>query len=277
MRARYVAVGSLSNLGYERAPCPNRPRFVLLGTDAVAREIENSMLKTYAARLFDKTLGRTLEYQKHFRRRNSLYFALRVAATEETVKFLKERAPRARYFPTKYELLSAALGKAEEPGLFIELGVKGGRTIRHIAKETTATVHGFDSFEGYPSTKEWPDKERDDGSLPDVPSNVKLHKGWFDETLPRFIAEHTETIAFLHVDCRIYPSTKTAFDILGERLRPAAVIVFDEYFNYPGWQNVEHRAFEEFLSRAGHAVDYFAISEQQLAVKILSPDGGKPS
>ena len=40
---------------------------------------------------------------------------------------------------------------------------------------------------------------------------VKLHRGWFYETLPIFtMSEHNEQIGFLHVDSDLYPSAKTA-------------------------------------------------------------------
>lgn len=231
------------------------------------------MLKKPVGRLLDRTVDRALEYQRAYLRRRALDLAMRRLATAESVDFLKARAPRARYFPTRFHLLSAALMKAKEPGLHIELGVRRGRTMRHIAKETSATIHGFDSFVGSPGSYAWPDirGRRQDGKLPDVPANVTLWPGWFSDTLPRFIADHADKIAFLHVDCQTYESTKPAFDILGGRLVPGSVIVFDDYFNYWGWQTEEHRVFEEFLAASGYGADYFGVSEQQLAVKLLGP------
>jgi hypothetical protein len=70
--------------------------------------------------------------------------------------------------------------------------------------------------------------------LPHVSSNVTLIKGWFDQTLPPFLEKHPAPVSFLHVDCDLYSSTKTIFDSLRTRFRPGTVIVFDEYFNYPG-------------------------------------------
>jgi hypothetical protein len=80
-----------------------------------------------------------------------------------------------------------------------------------------------------------------------VRPNVILHKGWFDETLPDFVAENPGPVAFLHVDCDLYSSTKTIFQYVGDRIVPGTVIVFDEYFNYPGWREHEHKAFQELV------------------------------
>ena len=69
-------------------------------------------------------------------------------------------------------------------------------------------------------------------------------KGLFDDTLPSFAKTHTQPVSFLHVDCDLYSSTKAIFDILGDQIVEGTVIVFDEYFNYPGWQHHEFKAFQ---------------------------------
>lgn len=158
-------------------------------------------------------------------------------------------------------------------GLFLEFGVFSGRTINHIATLTNQTVFGFDSFEGLP--ERWRDG-LDAGhfkvnALPIVHKNVVLLKGWFDQTLPEFLKKNTEEVAFLHVDCDLYSSTKTIFDCLTGRIKPGTVIVFDEYFNYPGWKNGEYKAFQEFLAKTGLGykyVSYFRNGEQ-VCVQIV--------
>jgi hypothetical protein len=49
------------------------------------------------------------------------------------------------------------------------------------------------------------------------------------------------------------------------------VIVFDEYLNYPGWQQHEHRAVAEFIAATGRRYEYlaFASNEFSVAVRIL--------
>ena len=64
-------------------------------------------------------------------------------------------------------------------------------------------------------------------------------------------------VAFLHVDCDLYSSTKTVLSFLADRLKPGAVIVFDEYFSYVGWENHEHAAFDEFVKIHQRSFSYF--------------------
>lgn len=191
----------------------------------------------------------------------------------ETAKYIIDKMPTVSHFANKYELLTFALSKVSLDGLFLEFGVYSGNTINHISKEKPyCKIYGFDSFEGLPEswrsgfekgkfTKE---------NLPEVNSNVTLIKGWFDQTLPSFVNEHSEQIAFLHVDCDLYSSTKTVFNTLNNRIKSGTVIVFDEYFNYPNWQNHEYKAFQEFIKDSGLEYEYigYVYTLEQVAVII---------
>lgn len=158
-------------------------------------------------------------------------------------------------------------------GHHLEFGVFRGVTIRLMAKKF-ARVWGFDSFEGVNEAwrsdihMKWFDLN---GSLPTVPSNVTLVKGYFDDTLGPWAASNPGPIAFLHVDSDIYSSAKTILDALKERIVSGTTILFDEYFNYPGWEEHEHKAFMEFISDTRHRFEYigFASSYLSVAVKIL--------
>jgi hypothetical protein len=118
-------------------------------------------------------------------------------------------------------------------------------------------------------------------ALPQVCSNVQLHKGWFENTLPAFREQHPEEIAFLHVDADLYSSTRTVFDLLGDSIVAGTVIVFDEFFNYPGWCEGEYKAFMEFCEERRAEVLYlgFARRGEQVAVKIagITPVSKKTS
>lgn len=60
------------------------------------------------------------------------------------------------------------------------------------------------------------------------------------------------------------------------RIVPGTMIVFDEYFNYPGWEQHEFRAFQEFVATTGLRYRYlgFASREQAVAVKIVGEAAG---
>ncbi len=90
----------------------------------------------------------------------------------------------------------------------------------------------------------------------------RLSPGLFEDTLPAFLADNDEPIAFVHVDCDLYSSTKTVLDLTADRLAPEAVLVFDEFFNYPGWQQHEYRAWTEFIARDGTFVRVSGVHGQ---------------
>ena len=165
-------------------------------------------------------------------------------------------------------------------GLFIELGVCTGKTINFIAAlNPHQKIYGFDSFEGLP--EDWiRDKHtisagtfgfKNPDLLPPVLHNVELIKGWFNNTLSDFVkTSGSEAIAFLHIDCDIYSSTATAFQILGSKIRSGTIIVFDELYNYSGYENHEFKAFQEFLDDSGYEAEYLAynVNHEQVAVRI---------
>lgn len=176
--------------------------------------------------------------------------AEQILATAESLRYAKDHMAGAKALSNSFSMLEYALQRAPREGLYLEFGVWKGASINFIADRTRATVHGFDSFQGLP--EDWPGVHTRgafdlQGRPPAVRENVSLHIGWFDETLPKFRREHPGDIAFLHIDCDLYSSTKTVFSLLGDRIKPGCVIVFDEYFNYPGWQEHEYRAFQEFI------------------------------
>lgn len=181
-------------------------------------------------------------------------FFLRVDAARESADFIKENMEDAVLFTwqdAKEKFWSYSLSLAQNEGLFLEFGVASGRSINYFAElRPECNFHGFDSFEGLP--EDWNGWNVKKGafarkSLPQVRQNVTLHKGWFDQSLPEFLRDNHENVAFLHVDCDLYSSAKCIFEQLADRIVPGTVIVFDELLNYPGWKMHEYKAFQEFV------------------------------
>jgi predicted O-methyltransferase YrrM len=198
---------------------------------------------------------------------NDLWLDLRLHAKREAVDYIIANMPEAMVLPDRNELLKFALSRAPKEGLVVEFGVAKGDSIRNLAGQTPRQVHGFDSFGGLPEdwsgTKEQTGAFTARGKLPKVPENVTLHVGWFDQTLPRFLAANTGPCAFIHVDCDIYASTVTIFEHLQTRIVPGTIILFDEYFNYPGWRAHEYKAFQEFVEKYGISYKYFGVSAEK--------------
>ena len=190
-----------------------------------------------------------------------------LSAAIESASFYEEFMLTARAFETDLLLLSHAMSMAPTQGLILEFGVASGRTIRHVAGITSRNIHGFDSFEGLPEAwrtgfEQGAFKQR----LPEVPGNVTLHQGWFSDSLPRFVESTAGPIALLHIDCDLYSSTAFVLNALRDRIQTGTIIVFDEYFNYPGWKHHEHKAFQEFAAASGMTFrfDSFVPSHQQV-------------
>src|SRR3989338_580780 len=162
---------------------------------------------------------------------------------------------------------------APRDGLVLEFGVRFGNTIRQIAALADQQVHGFDSFEGLP--EEWHHEPKGsyttNGVIPIVPKNVKLHVGWFEETLPEFLDEYRDPVRLVNIDCDIYSSTKTVLELLAPRIVSGTVIVFDEYIGNEHWREDEFKAFQEAVARNGWTYEYlcFSVFTKQVVVRIV--------
>jgi hypothetical protein len=177
----------------------------------------------------------------------------------------------AKPFMSRADLLDYALSQATAPGLVLEFGVAGGASLRFLSSRTQDAVYGFDSFQGLPET--WQSGLEAgtfarSGAPTDLPPNAQLVIGMFGETLPRFCEQHTDSVRFAHIDCDLYSSTRTVFDALGDRFVSGTVLVFDEYLNYPGWREHEHRAFTELVERTGKGFEYIGWTRGGMQVAV---------
>ena len=196
----------------------------------------------------------------------------------QTAEFIISRMNKLKDFDTREDHLKYALSQADDAssmgGLFLEFGVFAGNSINLLsAIKPDKIFYGFDSFEGLP--EDWRmgfGKGRFDrkGDLPKVNENVRLVKGWFNETLPAFVKEHPEPCAFIHIDCDLYSSTKTVLDTLKNQIGTGTIISFDEYYNHPGWQDDgEYKAFNAFVTENNLKFEYVARSNLgQVSVRI---------
>jgi hypothetical protein len=202
----------------------------------------------------------------------ALRIELQRRATAAAADFVTTHMADALYCASKLEHLTFAFGKAPQ-GLALEFGVFKGTTINHLAGlAPDRRFFGFDSFTGLPEA--WAGARYSavnfdrGGRKPRVAANVALVEGWFDATLPAFLAREAGPIAFLHIDCDIYSSTRTVLDLTGPRLAPGAVLVFDEFFNYKGYELHEYKAFLEFVERFDVAYRFIGYSAQQVSLVV---------
>lgn len=193
-------------------------------------------------------------------------------ATGEAAKFVSAHLSNIEGAFDALQVLNQSIAEVSVDGLYLEFGVFMGGTINHIAQQVDKTIHGFDSFEGLP--EKWGGVQAGQfsrqGKPPEVRDNVRLHIGWFDQSLPEFLQHYSDKVAFLHIDSDLYSSAKMVLWGLAERIVPGTIIVFDEYFNYPDWKEHEHKAFQEFVSTFHIDYEYINYSARgySVAVKI---------
>jgi hypothetical protein len=152
-------------------------------------------------------------------------------------------------------------------GDIVECGVSIGHgallfTLLSDYMRRPRTYYGFDSFEGFPDPTPkdemtpitgkgfWanpPDtvlRTLRDGRVPEetIRNRIRLVKGWFDRTLPRYIGR----IALLHLDCDLYDSYKLCLEQFYPMVQRGGVILFDEY-NDERWPGAS-KAIDEFFA-----------------------------
>lgn len=222
-------------------------------------------------KIIDKLLG-LINVSNTYDARN-IELELQRRALKETAIFVEKYLLKTRSFQDKMSLLKYSVDLSDQEGLFIEFGVYKGDTLNYIASHLEEKIiYGFDSFEGLP--EDWRNGFHKGvfelEELPAVKENVELVKGWFEDTLPEFVSKHSEKCSFIHIDCDLYSSTKTIFKFLNEKIEKGTVIVFDEFFNYPGWKNGEFKAFMEFIELNHMKFEYIGYCryDEQVAIRI---------
>lgn len=211
----------------------------------------------------------------YYLRKNSkdLEFELQLRARISTGDFIEKKMKNVPTFPNKFSLLDFALKQSNNDGIFLEFGVYKGETINFIANRIgNKIVYGFDSFEGLP--EDWRPgfgKGFFKTKIPSVRNNVTLIKGWFDKTLPEFIKENKKEYSFIHIDSDLYSSAQVIFKYLDKKINKNMIIVFDEFFNYYGWENGEYKAFYEYVSKRRLKFKFLGYCDknEQVAIKII--------
>ena len=209
-------------------------------------------------------------FYKYYAR--NLLYELQIRARAEAADYVQAHMAEAQIFTAHQRIIQHAVENAAPDGLFLEFGVATGNTIREIAAHAPAgvTIFGFDTFSGLPG--DWSGHVETAGafrqkSLPKVPGNVALVRGLFEETLPGFMAKHDGPISFAHIDCDLYSSAVTILELIGPRLRTGSLLLFDEYFNYPGWKLHEHKAWTEHCKANG--INYTYLGFTSLDGRVL--------
>jgi hypothetical protein len=197
-------------------------------------------------------------------------------AAWETAEFIIEHMSDVQSVPNRREVHSIALELATVRGPILEFGVSSGDSLRMLAGMTNQVVHGFDSFQGLPEV--WRDGfpegafKQNPSRTTDFSGEIEIHQGLFEDSIPAWLHKNSSTemrVRYIHIDCDLYSSTKTVLHMLTPHLVPGTVIVFDEYFNYPGWQRGEFRAFAEWVEETGSNFRYLTYNREHEQVAVI--------
>jgi O-methyltransferase len=151
-----------------------------------------------------------------------------------------------------YEHVNHLVGNSEID--YLEFGVFKGDSIAKwtsINTSPNSRFYGFDSFEGLP--EDWKNAFRvvpkghfsTHGAVPDIPDpRVQFVKGWFQETLPKFLNDYKPRRMIIHNDSDLYSSTLYVLATLNYLLVPGSIIIFDEFSN----PLHEFQAFQQYTA-----------------------------
>jgi hypothetical protein len=271
---------SLSDLRLLRRARRRAGRFV---DDALARHTaaQTAALRTELAALrdtFDERLRHEVDRAvaevraAEVRDRRCMIAAGEREAVTSSARFVRASMPDATMLPTPPETLAHALSLAPTGGMALEFGVYTGGTLTAIAAHRgDGRVWGFDSFQGLP--EHWRSGFGTGAfsveGLPEVPG-ADLVVGLFSDTLPDFLSAHQGPVDFLHVDSDLYSSAVTVLDQVGPRLRPGSVVLFDEFLNFPEWEEHEARAWWEYTAKheLGYSYVCYTLDNEQVAVQV---------
>lgn len=175
----------------------------------------------------------------------------------------------------RFDVLSMAAGRTRGlPGRVIEFGVFQGITLRHIgaAIGPDRRLTGFDTFQGLPD--DWGQLLPKGTFATNVPSlegraNVNLEVGRIEDTLPAFLANLSEPVSLVHIDVPYYDINVFILERVLPHMPDGSVVVFDEYYGYPSYEDHEFRAWSEIRARFNLVASPIAYSSRSAAFELV--------
>lgn len=188
------------------------------------------------------------------------------------VSYYGHRLDKLQNMHKSMEYLDWLFNNKIEVGDCCEFGVASGMTMANLflVSEYYKNLKlmrfiGFDSFAGLPKTDNRLDEISgwEEGSFSynitevvktlkkaGLPSNrYLLIPGFYNESLSENMAEkkNIKKIAYAHIDCDYYSSTKAVLKFIKPYLIEGAIVDFDDYYCYPTPLKGEAKALGEWL------------------------------
>jgi len=150
-----------------------------------------------------------------------------------------------------------------ENKLFLDLGVFTGNSSWIISRHIKGNkLYGFDTFTGLP--EDWKTSNGDiifpknmfktGFGVPADDKNVKFIQGLVEDTLPPFLKEKNIPVKFVSFDLDLYSPTKVSLLNLYDYLDTESIVVLDDVYNLPNYEEFTIKAFVETLDSSKFSI-----------------------
>ena len=163
--------------------------------------------------------------------------------------------------------------------LVIQLGLNNGKNSKHYSYlvnkfKCSCEIIGFDSWRGL--SEDWigMTKGRDKGSQlvkkPKAPNFCIFKKGNILKELNKFLSKNNKkSLNLIHFNLDTYTPTKSCLSILKPFLKKGTILIFDDFYGYPGWIMHENKAFEEFIFESEIKYKFICFGKFECALEII--------
>ena len=189
---------------------------------------------------------------------------------EETYNYFHKKFKTSLLLETKNDVRKYSINKAIEnynPGdFFLEFGCYKGTSANFFSNYLKTKLYSFDSVEGL--CEDWIGREYSKGyfnlnkKIPKLNSNVEPVVGWVEDTLDDFLKKHNPKIRFLHMDLDTYSPTRFTLQKIKPYLQKNSFILFDDFFNFFGWDEGEFKALNETFNENEYEYKAFNIGKK---------------
>lgn len=198
-------------------------------------------------------------------------FYLQHRAAEETAEYVENKMLSLPYFDNSFQLLDFTWSKVKKEGLYLEIESGWqGKSIKLMVKRIQETVPIWELGQSLPLAQIDNINDKNSSSNHQNPKGEdNLELSFFYKHIQEFAATHEEKIAFAHLKCSDYFSSKKIFELLDNRICPGTIIQFDKYFYYPGWKQQQFKAFQEFMRDRKLSYEYLGYCSYGYAVSAI--------
>lgn len=195
----------------------------------------------------------------------------------ETFEHFKNDLKKSVLFTDNQEIRKYAIKNAlsKDKNLeyfYLEFGTYRGKSANFFS-QYVKKFYTFDSFEGL--STDWAGRfDRPKGffsnnkRLPKLNSNVEPVIGLVEDSLDNFLDIHKPKINFIHFDLDIYEPTKFTLSKVKPFLLKDAILIFDDFYNYFGWDQGEYKALMEVFNKNEFEYKAFALNCKRCVIQV---------